>query len=956
MRYQHDGMILWFATPDAPAPIGVVPPLGEPTITVAVQPIDASNRVEVRLRRGGRSEFQVVPARWLWNDSHAGVQYFRACLPACREGERVEYTVVAACAGRQVPSPETARDAVANFQIASPMPERMFSAAPAPCVGLQPFAAAQSAGGPLSRMALGPRSSLSPYLLVLHQGIARNGELWSIALQDQAWKEDAQTSKTGMSASPSAVVFNGKVFCLHQGASQNSQLWWNVYDGAGWEGDARVPGKITMSNSPSAVEFNGKLYCFHQGAWHNNNQQTPNGELWLTVFDGNRWYDDAQVPDTGMSISPSAVVFNGKLFCFHQGASQNGQLWYNVFDGTKWLRDTRVPQIRGMSEAPSAVVFKGLLHCFYQGPGQNGRLMYTVFDGAHWLGEWPMPGNEVCMSKSPSAVVDGAGNLYCFYQGPGENGQLKYNVFNGAAWLGERDVSDTGMSESPCAISTQLAPPPDYDVTVDPSEVRVQAFDGWGCSLCWWANQYGGTGGAFGAAFLADVLFGTAYVTDSSNESLPGLGMNIVRYNIGGGGGGATIDGAAEVISPDNPVGSPRYIRGFWKKPGPGDENTDDPTYWDWTADQNQVLMLERAHDRGANIFEFFSNSPMWWMCDNYSSSGGDSYLSSNLQSWNVDQFARYLVTVTKYAGDHWGINPDYIEPFNEPWWDFLGVGAYGPWVFPKNQEGCNFPPGDPYSPGASQVNVINSLYRELSNAGLQDGVMIAAPDSNKVDEAITTLTPVYPLSRIAKVNVHGYYGQDPYRGSGRPTLRDMVRKAGKKLWMSEYGDGKRTGMTMATSILLDMTQLQPDAWIYWQPIDPGSGWSFFKDGSNGEVVGPALAKYFVFAQFSRHITQGCRIIGNSDPNSVVAYNPSARKLVIVTLSGDPTRERRTFYDLSTLRNVSGPLRGWGTTVVDGQAVKKYEEISAELRSKKFRFDLDPYSVCTFEIDNVDLV
>jgi hypothetical protein len=82
-----------------------------------------------------------------------------------------------------------------------------------------------------------------------------------------------------------------------------------------------------MSASPAVINYNGKLYCFHQGAGNN-------GELWYSVFDGTNWAPDTHVPDLTIGASPAVVNYNGKLYCFHQGAGNNGELWYGVFDET----------------------------------------------------------------------------------------------------------------------------------------------------------------------------------------------------------------------------------------------------------------------------------------------------------------------------------------------------------------------------------------------------------------------------------------------------------------------------------------------------------------------------------------------------------------------------------------------------------------------------------------------
>ena len=58
-----------------------------------------------------------------------------------------------------------------------------------------------------------------------------------------------------------------------------------------------------------------------------------------------------------------------------------------------------------------------------------------------------------------------------------------------------------------------------YQAAVDPNLVLVEDFEGWGTSLCWWANVVGGYANR-----------GTY-----ANLAFSQLKLNIVRYNIGGG-------------------------------------------------------------------------------------------------------------------------------------------------------------------------------------------------------------------------------------------------------------------------------------------------------------------------------------------------------------------------------------------------------------------------------------
>ena len=90
------------------------------------------------------------------------------------------------------------------------------------------------------------------------------------------------------------------------------------------------------------------IFMAHQGSG-------DDGQLWYDTFDGETWAGDQQVPDTGMSESPSAVFYGEQLYLFHQGSGEDGQLWYNTFDGETWLGERQVPNT-GMSAGPSAVL------------------------------------------------------------------------------------------------------------------------------------------------------------------------------------------------------------------------------------------------------------------------------------------------------------------------------------------------------------------------------------------------------------------------------------------------------------------------------------------------------------------------------------------------------------------------------------------------------------------------
>ncbi len=160
--------------------------------------------------------------------------------------------------------------------------------------------------------------------------------------------------------------------------------------------------------------------------------------------------------------------------------------------------------------------------------------------------------------------------------------------------------------------------------------LRQQRFEGWGTSLCWWANNVGGW-----APDKRNAL------VDLVADPVNGLGYNVFRYNIGGG---------------ENPAHT--HMDTFRDMPGFEQENGT----FDWDVDANQRAVLLRLAERGsATIFEAFSNSPPYWMTSSGCASG-NSDGSNNLKANSYDAFADYLVQVVKHYRDAFGVTFRTLE------------------------------------------------------------------------------------------------------------------------------------------------------------------------------------------------------------------------------------------------------------------------------------------------------
>jgi hypothetical protein len=134
MRYSEDGLLLWYGTGDAPAPMGTIEVArgseqAQVSVTVGMQPPSASNSVQVTYRVNGGAA-ATVTAALLAHDPHQQAQYFRAQLPAFRVGDQVEYLAVGRAPGHQVPGPQQAGQFAASFRVVPDPPAEGESALP----------------------------------------------------------------------------------------------------------------------------------------------------------------------------------------------------------------------------------------------------------------------------------------------------------------------------------------------------------------------------------------------------------------------------------------------------------------------------------------------------------------------------------------------------------------------------------------------------------------------------------------------------------------------------------------------------------------------------------------------------------------------------------------------------------------------------------------------------------
>ena len=513
----------------------------------------------------------------------------------------------------------------------------------------------------------------------------------------------------------------------------------------------------------------------------------------------------------------------------------------------------------------------------------------------------------------------------------------------------------------------------------DTDEDGFGEFQGWGTSLCWWANRIGYNSKLTKKA--VEAIFGDK-----------GLRLNIGRYNVGG--GDDPIHN--HIIRSDS--GVPGYcvdvtkmdlskhkLSYYQEKFDRADRTSGYAWNYDWSADNNQVNVLVAAAKASGDDFiaEAFSNSPPYFMTESGCSSGNKNANDDNLREDCVTAFACYMADVIEHLdkADN-GVSIQSATPMNEPYTNYWQANS-------NKQEGCHFDIGE------SQSRVLVALNKELEKKGLN--IIISASDETSIDTAIDSYNALSDEAKdvVTRIDTH------TYSGSKRSALAKTAVNGGENLWMSEV-DGSFTGgqdagemsaaIGMGARIATDIKGLDCTAWIMWNAIDmhvdsSDYGKSWVKKGSENDYLsveamekawasktdkgywGVAAAdhdnselilskKYYGFGQYTRYIRPGMTIIG-ANSSTLAAYDPKNDQLVVVAINS-AKKDKLAKIDLSGFDEITGKtkitaIRTSGS-LEDGENwadVTDSDEISLSKAESAAFANLLGNSITTYIIDGI---
>ena len=461
------------------------------------------------------------------------------------------------------------------------------------------------------------------------------------------------------------------------------------------------------------------------------------------------------------------------------------------------------------------------------------------------------------------------------------------------------------------------------------------SWEGWGTSLCWWANRIGYDKTL--TAKSAELFF----------DAKKGLGLNIMRYNVGGG----DDPTHHHITRTDSDVPGWMII-----DPVSGERK------YDYTADVRQLNVVKAAVKASGQdaYLEIFSNSPPYFMTNSGCSTGNFKSEENNIKDDEYDDFAEYMAHVANYMTHKMGLKVRSVSPMNEPNTNYWPAMNY-------KQEGCHIDAGE------AQSKLLVLTKEALIRYGLNDIVLTTSDETNpgKQIEEIKTLTPA-ARAAIDRISVHTY-GVNSIREMGQ-----LAKDENINLWMSEV-DGNGTagqdagemaaGLWLADKIISDIQALEPSAWVLWQVIDTHiskDGYKGRKDGgplkTQGGYWGTACAnhdtgdilltqKYYAFGQFSRYIRPGATLINcATDRRSgckVLAAVDKKRKTLIIVCTNTTANPKDIEFNTNGLE-LKGKIRQIRTSGQFAEGEHWAESKISKASGTKLNVTLTPNSVTTY--------
>lgn len=355
-------------------------------------------------------------------------------------------------------------------------------------------------------------------------------------------------------------------------------------------------------------------------------------------------------------------------------------------------------------------------------------------------------------------------------------------------------------------------PLPDVSVTIDTSKC-YQTIQDFGASDCWTTEFIGDYYSSSEKTKAAKWLFSQQMDKNGNPE---GIGLSCWRVNVGA---GSATQGEDSNIEEEI-----HRTECFLNEDG---------TY-DWTRQDGQQWFMQKAKEYGVEHFLLFSNSPPIYYTKNGKANANNQNITCNLKTTCFDDFAEFLATVAKHFEDE-GYNVTYIDPVNEPQYDWKSGQEGSPW---QNSDIAKLAKQLDKSIASRELDAKILIPEAGSLACLYAGTNARG---NKQIEAFwkrsNTSTYIGNLASLAPIAAgHGYWSvsSDEVLREVREKARDEAAKYGVEVMQTEwsmlddastsagfpasYSEATKMGIAlyMGKLIQCDLTIGNMVGWSYW--------------------------------------------------------------------------------------------------------------------------------------------
>lgn len=439
------------------------------------------------------------------------------------------------------------------------------------------------------------------------------------------------------------------------------------------------------------------------------------------------------------------------------------------------------------------------------------------------------------------------------------------------------------------------------EITLKPT-IKYQTISGFGASDAWSTQFVGKNWPLEKRNKIADLLFSEEFDT---NGNPIGIGLDIWRFNVG----------AGSIYQGNN-----SNINDEWRRA----ESFLNSNGYDWNAHQGQRWFVDAAKSRGVNQFVAFSNSPPVTMTKNglANSSGGTS---ANIEQSQYTAYVDFLTNVIENYRDLYGVEFNYVSPFNEPQYDWRDGQEGTPW---QNTE---------------IASITRLLDTKLQEKNLNTKIQIAEAGqlnylyenankqerANQIQDFFNNSSNNY-LGNLTKLHNsivgHSYFTtfDTSYLIDVRSRLNDEIRAVDSSLefWMTEYcpiennveinGQQRDLGIDPALYVArlmhTDLTVANASSWQWWLAVSPYD----YKDGlvyidndkNDGEVYDSKLL--WGFGNYSKFIKPGYQRIGLSRSDNKIVTQSINGLLVSAYSNNDNSKYVVVFVNQ---RNIDIPIK-----------------------------------------------